>query len=76
LPVADQLIGRGLQAEVLAGELVPLVAVVVAADAAVLAEGGRRRDHLDKVAVVGNPNAQVGVNVIRFAPAEDPVVRN
>ena len=49
-----------------------LLAVVVAADAAVLPLGGGRRNHLDEVAVVRHPHLQERVQVVRRAPAEHP----
>ena len=72
LPVLDHVLGTGQGLHLLAGELVKLVPVVVAADAAVLALGGGGRDDLHEVAIVHHPHAEEGVHVVAGAPAEDP----
>ena len=71
LPLVDHVGGGGQLVLLLTGELVELVLVVVAADAAVLTLDRRSRHDLDEVAVEDQPDAEEGVNVVGGAPAED-----
>ena len=76
LPVLDQLGDAADLLHVLAGHLVALLPVVVAADAAVLPLGRRRRHHLHEVAVVRHPHLEERVQVVRRSPAEHPARRD
>ena len=71
LPLVDH-VGGSESLLVLAGEVVVLVAVVVAAHAAVLTLDGRGGHDLDEVAVEGHPDFKEGVHVVGGAPSEDP----
>ena len=64
LPLVDHVGARGQKVLVLAGELIVLVSVVVAADTAVLSLDGRGGHDLDEVTVEDHPDAEEGVNVV------------
>ncbi len=64
LPLVDHVCAGGQKVLVLSGELVVLVPVVVAADAAVLALDGWGGHDLDEVTIEDHPDAEEGVNVV------------
>ncbi len=70
LPVFDEVFNAFYQGAVLAGELVHLVAVVVAADAAVLPEGRGARDDLEEAAVEGHQRHHRELHVVARAPSK------
>ena len=76
LPFVDHVGGWGQDVLLLAHEVIKLVLVVVAADAAVLALDGWGRHDLNEVSVEGHPDAEEGVDVVGGSPSEDPEKRN